>query len=338
MQLSHVTIRQALKIAKDLYDKRQWRRAARVLEQVVRRRPRNAEAQRLYAKVLMHLSRPAEAESALRQALAAAPDHPGLLNTLGLCLVLLGRLDEARPVLDRVEARTPQNPMVHRNLGLLHLIDNEYEAAEKSLRRALQLEPGFTSALANLGNTLQSMGRFDEAIDAFDRALSQTPDDASIRNDRGMCRLRAGDYERGFADYEARLRRHDQIARHRRIEAPPWDGSDFDGKTLVVYGEQGYGDIIHCARFMPMVKARGGTVVFQAKPPIKRLLGTVDGIDEVVTTDDERPPVDLKLPVFSLPGLFETRWPDVPADVPYIRVAEEADAPLDGAGLRVGLV
>ncbi|MCP4328477.1 MAG: tetratricopeptide repeat protein [Alphaproteobacteria bacterium] len=338
MQQKQISIPEALKLAKKLLANNQIGKAAQILGEVTQRQPSLVEAQQLYATALMQIDRAEDAEPALRRALNAAPDHVGLLNTLGLCLVLLGRLDEARDLLQRVETLVPSNPLVHRNLGLLHYYGHDYEDAEKAFRRTLRLEAGFVSALHNLGNVLEATARFDEAIEIYDRALRHAPKDPEMRFDRGLCYLRARDYERGFADYEARLNRRDQRARHQRFKPPLWDGGDFAGKTLIVYGEQGFGDIIQCARYLPGIKERGGTIIFYAPQQIKRLLETVAGVDRVVTPDEEMPAADLKVPVFSLPGLFETRWPDIPAKVPYVSAAPRDTSPLDGDGLKVGLV
>ena len=60
----------------------------------------------------------------------------------------------------------------------------------------------------------------------------------------------------------------------RPFPLPLWDGSPLDGKTLLIYMEQGLGDMIQFIRYASLVKERGGKVEATPLPPFDVLRGT----------------------------------------------------------------
>ncbi len=73
-----------------------------------------------------------------------------------------------------------------------------------------------------------------------------------------------------------------------------WDGSNFEGKTLLVHTEQGLGDSIQFIRYLPFVKKLGGRVILQCNQArLKLLFTTVSGIDELFIRGENLPNFDL---------------------------------------------
>jgi len=104
---------------------------------------------------------------------------------------------------------------------------------------------------------------------------------------------------------------------------PQWQGEPFEGRTLLVHPEQGFGDAIIACRFLPQVKARGGTVVLECKPELRRLLSELEGVDRIVPPGKPPEGVDLHCPVMSLAGLFDTTMDTLPP-TPNLHIPEEA--------------
>jgi hypothetical protein len=155
-----------------------------------------------------------------------------------------------------------------------------------------------------------------------------------------------GRMEDGWREYEWRLRlTGSQRAYPHRLSLPRWDGTRFDGKTLLVHDEQGFGDTIQFVRYLPMVKALGGSVVLETRSPLLALLKHVAGIDALAERSREGPSktdADLYIPLLSLPLVFNTTMQTIPTGVPYI-TADPARVPfwrrrIGGSGMRVGLV
>ena len=129
-------------------------------------------------------------------------------------------------------------------------------------------------------------------------------------------------------------------------EQPYWDGGSFVGKRLLVHYEQGFGDNIQFVRYLPMVKQRGGTVIFEVRKPLYDLFGQIEGIDEFVEAcpDGQAPRVDFDLHIspLDLPGLFETTLENIPCNIPYLCAEAEKTAywreRVDSDSFKVGLV
>ncbi len=104
-----------------------------------------------------------------------------------------------------------------------------------------------------------------------------------------------------------------------------WDGSPLAGKTILVYAELGLGDTIHFARFLPLVKARGGKVIFECQPALchadesqRHGFMAMAGVDQLVAAGSALPAFDVQIPLLSLPALFGTTLATIPNDVPYL--------------------
>src|SRR5690606_39168919 len=144
------------------------------------------------------------------------------------------------------------------------------------------------------------------------------------------------DFARGWDQYEWRMQMKSQLAKH-SLKSPLWDGRGFEGQTLLVYHEQGFGDVVQTARYLPMVKARGGKVVVACAPPIGKVMETVEGVDLVVTNDAAIPPHHFKLPVMALPRIFRQDIDNIPSATPYIKAPPVVLMGGEGAK-RVGIV
>ncbi|UCH04934.1 MAG: hypothetical protein JSW05_01900, partial [Candidatus Thorarchaeota archaeon] len=72
------------------------------------------------------------------------------------------------------------------------------------------------------------------------------------------------------------------------FDAPRWDGTAFPGKRLFIHCEQGLGDTLQFVRYLPMVKALGGTLILEAWKPLLGLLRQSVGVDELVELSWDR--------------------------------------------------
>ena len=187
------------------------------------------------------------------------------------------------------------------------------------------------------------LGRPGPAAADFARALADRQQDAGLHWNLGFARLMAGDYAGGWPEFE--WRRHDDRAEPpwRRFSQPTWRGEALEGRTILLYAEQGLGDTLQFLRYVPLVAARGGRVVLEVQPSLMPLMAGVDGPQQVIARDDPLPPFNLECPLMSLPRAFGTVVNEMPADIPYLRadaarVAHWRGRLAAGEGLRVGLV
>jgi tetratricopeptide (TPR) repeat protein len=288
---------------------RRYGEALAPLERAIQLLPGDAEAHIQRGVALLNLERNAEAVESFDRALAIRPDAPEVLNNRGIALTATGRLSEAL----------------------------------ESFIRSVVLSGMSADSHTNIGIVLKSLGRHREAAASFGRALAHKPEDPAARFALAFLHLTLGEFDLGWPLYEARFDVPALGNPARHFSAPRWNGMEpLAGKTLLVHAEQGLGDVIQFCRYLPLLTARGATVVFEVMPSLKPLLRTLPGAVRLVGRGEPQPPVDYFCPLLSLPLAFHTRLDTIPARVPYLaaepqRVAHWTERLRALPGLRVGV-
>ncbi|WP_343656327.1 tetratricopeptide repeat-containing glycosyltransferase family protein [Paraburkholderia caribensis] len=297
------------------------------------------------AEALNADSRVEEAEAAYRRAIDLEPPFLAAHNNLGNLLVSLGRLDEGAAAFRR--ALEFDGNYIHGlyNLGMALLRGSQPVEAEAAFRRALAVQSDHRDALHNLGTALKLQGRYDEAEAVYRQTLALAPDFADARWNLGVLLLTQGRLEEGWPHAEARL------AQQPKPDAVPppagmrqWLGESLEGRSLLLWHEQGYGDCVQFARYAPLLKTLGVRhLTLMCPEPMKPLMATMAGVDDVRSHTAGLPAHDYWAYPLSLPLRFGTRLDTVPAALPYLRALPERierwRARLAaGNGLKIGLV
>ncbi|MCP4268491.1 MAG: tetratricopeptide repeat protein [Candidatus Brocadiaceae bacterium] len=260
-----------------------------------------------------------EARTLLEKVTKLKPDHATAYNNLGTVLKEQGKPEEAVKCYNKSIILKPDYAMAHCNSGNLLKELGRFEEAEASCRRAISLQPDYADAHNNLGSTLQKRGKFDEAIISYNRSIKLSPDSISARINKSVALLLTENFEEGWPEYEWRL--HTKNCIPRAFKQPRWDGSTLNGKSILVHVEQGFGDTIQFVRYLPMVQAKSGHVIFECQKELVSLLKNCNGIDRIVEISSN-PDVnfDTHIPLLSLPGIFGTNIDSIPSGIPYITV------------------
>jgi tetratricopeptide (TPR) repeat protein len=279
-----------------------------------------------------------------RQAIAVWSTYPEAWNNLGCALQASNQIIEAESSFRRALELRPDYPEGHYNLGNVLRDSGRLEPAIDSFRRAIALRPNYSDAIGNLGNALHFVGRYDEAVQHYLSALSINAQNPSAHYNLGTTLLLRSDFEQGWAHYEWRRRVPAVAGMFRDFPQPRWDGKDLQGKRILIHPEQGLGDAIQFARFLPMVAQLNGRVILQCHRELLRLFAPMSGIHRIVITDEPVPEFDVHCPMLSLPLALGTTIGTIPSAVPYVQADEHGSARWRerlGAGdgrLRVGLV
>ncbi len=192
-------------------------------------------------------------------------------------------------------------------------------------------------AHASLGHLLAGMGRLPEAIAANGEAIALRPDFAAAHWNQGVAYLLGGDMEAGWRKYEWRKQRFP--GSFSALPGPQWDGGPIEGRTILVLAEQGFGDTIQFARYLPLLARRGARVVLQCAATIAPLLGAMPGVRTCAR--GTRPDYDCWIDQMSLPLLFGTTLATIPSAAGYLKPDPAQAARWEQRltdGLRVGLV
>lgn len=235
-----------------------------------------------------------------------------------------GRLAESAALWKAITAAAPQSPQAHANAASVLLELGDFETAEAEVRRALALAPEAAWAHYQLGRLLHFTRRFAEAEAAYREALARAPDDARTRLALGYLYLGIGDYGRGWPLYEARTEVAGQNAR--RLPLPgEWQGEPLAGRRLLVWPEQGFGDQIQFARFVPVLQQMGAQVTLVAPPELVALFEPLGAPVVEQQPQITLPATDLWTLLLSIPGRLGTTLATLPA-APYLSVPPERRA------------
>jgi len=270
---------------------------------------------------------------------------------LGVSLAARGRLEDAVAHLTRVIRERPEHADARKELGrmlvalgMMQVDRNRPDLAIPFFAQATAADGANPAAAANLGNALSTERRFDEALAATAEALRIAPSDIDIHVNRSVTLLKSGRLLEGWSENEWRLKKPGReklpaALKLPRLSALP-DG--LQGRTVVIYHEEGFGDTIQFLRYAELLKAAGAKVIAWMPEQLLRLVRDHRAIAECLSGDVTLPRFDFHCPVNSLPYVFGTTLDTIPAAVPYIAADSDLtaawNAALPTAPRRVGLV
>jgi tetratricopeptide (TPR) repeat protein len=286
-----------------------------------------------HANALLGAGRAEEALAEFRQVLARAPQHAEARLNCGIAHAALGQHVEAVAEFDAALAMMPGHPVAHYNRALALFELGRYAAAFEAHERVLAAAPEHAGAWLHRGRALAALNRHDEAVASYRKARAIGKDDADLNFSEALALLTLGDYRGGFSKYEARWRRTGMPAQKSRGR-PLWLGEyPLQRKTVLLHAEQGLGDTIQFARYVPLLAAAGAKIVLEVQSELTALLAQLPGGATIVARGEAPPAYDVHCPLGSLPLALRTEPDSVPADIPYLSAA---DAPLAKWSARIG--
>jgi tetratricopeptide (TPR) repeat protein len=309
----------ALRAGQKRYDE-----ALPLLERAVKARPEYAQGHHNLGVCLGLSGRREEAVNELQEAIRLRADYTEAWYNLGSVLDLLKRREESIVMLRQALRLNPKHTGARTNLfHVLHKL-GRFSEAQTSILEALREQPTSAEMHANLGTVLQMQGRIRESLACFDVALRFDPHCAMAQYNRATTLLVRGKWLEGWPGYEYRFGLDGKVShQYRHYPQPRWNGGPLDGKRIVVWAEQGLGDVLQFVRFAPQLAARGAKVIVECPRSMAAIVRTASGIERVAAEGDPASQADLHTPVASLPGLLKTTVATIPADVPYLHAPAE---------------
>jgi tetratricopeptide (TPR) repeat protein len=293
------------------------------LDRALALRPDDANALENRGSALLTLGRPPEALASFDGALARDARRPGALIGRGSARAALGQLNEALADFDAALMLAPGHPSALYNRGNALFALGRYAPALAAFDAAHKAAPQHPQALNNRGRALQALDRHREAVESFDKALALQKDYADAHFNRALSLLTLGDLERGFAEYEWRWRRSGMADTRRNYRGALWLGEyPLGGKTILLHAEQGLGDTVQFARYVPLLARAGAKVVLEVQPVLKVLFAALPAAAAVHARGEALPSYDVHCPLGSLPLACKTAPDTVPRDIPYLKADE----------------
>jgi len=291
--------------------------ALRALRAALRIAPGFAEAWHAQGVALCLRQRHEQGLASFQRALEICPEHVLAWIGSGLALHDLGRFETALASFDRALALNPQQLDAWKGRGLCLNRLQRHEEALVCCQRVLQTHPECAETWSNQGATLVELMRHEEALVSYERALDLDPDLADAHWNEALARLQLGQFGIGWKKYEYRWRRRQHPPLPPYGIPAPQKLSQLRGQRLLVWVEQGMGDIMQFCRYIPLLEQLGAQVLFQVPPALKRLMQSL-GAGRVIAGGEPCPPCDLQISLLSLPLLFGTTLQSIPATLPYL--------------------
>ncbi len=274
-----------LVIAREYIDAARYDAADRLLGHVLAAAPRHGETLHLKGYIAFKRNRGEEAAAFMEQALAAGAGQPRQLCNLAEVYRLIGRLDEGLRMVRRAQALTPTDAVAHFNESMLRYERLEPDECIRAARRAIALKPDMPEAHMRLGQTLLLTGAFAE----------------------------------GWDEYEWRYQIAGAQPLMPKTERPQWNGEELgEGQTLLLIADQGYGDVIMFARYLPWALARAKSVIVATSAELRSLLERHYPGAGYFSRWDECPPYVAYCPFSGLPRLAGTRLDSIPPLAPTL--------------------
>jgi tetratricopeptide (TPR) repeat protein len=347
--------------------------AIAVLSKVVARRPRESRALHMLGVAHAMTGRTREAEDFLRKAKDEKPQSAQILTDLaalltqqkrdrealpllesackrdpnfqlaqfycGIALSNLARPAEALKFFDRLAAADPVNTVYQQNRAALLAELERFDEADVIADQILKRHSTMSEALLVKSVAATGRGDLDEAVAICDRIVSRDRNFIKAVFHRGYVNLLAGRLAAGWGDYEARFAR-DNIAPP-LSGVPLWAGEALQGKSILVFAEQGLGDTLMMCRYLPLLVERGAEVLLLVRRSMFRILhGVTDNVQCVDSAPGDRR-IDFQIGMMSLPGRFQTELATIPAKSPYLFAEAEKVAEwkqrIGEHGFKVGI-
>jgi tetratricopeptide (TPR) repeat protein len=262
-----------------------------------------------------------------------------------------GRVEDAERIYRQVLAQFPAQPEALVYLGIAQFDRRQFEQSAESYRQALKIRDQFPIAWNNLGNTLRMLGEVDAAESCFETALAQDPKYLSAYKNRGTLWVWTGEIQRGMQWYEKGLEIDPGNAElHRNlgvinlllgkydvgwpeyrwrwrmpgtyrpsITAPVWQGEPLNGKTILLYPEQGRGDAIQFVRMTKLLQDCGARVVLQCMPEMIALFTSARGVDQLLPMQVAIPAVDYHASLIDAVDVWYTQHQELPFATEWIQ-------------------
>lgn len=304
------------------------------IEQALNRAQAAAQAKRLN-----------EASGICADILALSPDQPAALALQGIVAAMAGDPERGVVLLRRAIKLRPGNATWYAHLGSLCRVTYRMEEALAAGQEAIRLDGANADHLVNLSLIFVDMDQRDRAIVCLLRALGLNHDHADGHLAMAQNLLAMGDFDAGWMEYEWRNLTDAGKAAMPAITSAPWNGMRIPTGRLLLIGDQGYGDTIQFARYIPMAAERCQELVLGCSAELQPLLTNLPGVAQYCHRWTDVPGHAAHCRLSSLPYLFRTDLQNIPSPTSYLkadpaRIAHWRDrlnATLPSGVKRIGL-
>lgn len=324
-------VQSALKRVEELLAENKTLEAGIITKQLLTVAPDNLEALQYFGLILFRHRQFEEAINVIKKALELDPSNAENHNNIALAYLNVCDFEKAILHIEKAIPLNVHNYNFVNNKGLILRSAGDLDRAIECFRSIALTEEKNDHILANLGSAYGQKNMIDEAIDCFEQAIQNNPDNLGAHVDLAYAYHLKGDWVNAWREYEYRIPYWGSSGRFNKLYAQEkrWDGKkSLKNKTIVVYCEQGAGDMIQFVRFLPKLRDLGANVRIETTKELAPLFGDFDIINMDVLWDSTKGPqiinesevkYDYHCSVLSLPYLLGLFTPDLfMSDKPYL--------------------
>ena len=301
----------------------------------------------MLASEYLRMGRLDEAEALANAALAQEPNSADALHVLARVAFRRGELVRAAALATEAATHEPSAAQHVQLRRAIYEARGDFQEAAAAAQRVVELLPNDAMAYHELGAALGLLGDIDGVRRAAEAAIALSPDLASAHFMRATALLLTGEFAEGWREYEWRLRLQGTAGGIPPADWLRWNGTPMpEEQRLLLFADQGRGDIIQFARYIDWAAERCPNIVVSCPGEMWPVLRQFTVLRGIVEQWYQAGACVAYVPLGSLPMLAETRVASIPAPVPYLRAnparvatwRARLDSLLPAGARRIGLV
>ena len=321
---------------------KQYEAAFTAYEKAITANPKYAEAWTNKSNLLSKLNRNEEAITCCKNAIAIDPEYTPAYSNLAAYQAALFEYDLALKSAEKAIALDPTYAKAWLNKGSVLNYLGDYTQAMTCFDRAIDLQPNYPDAWANKGVSHYELLNLEDSIACCNKAIESDPSYIDSYWNKSFAQLMLGRFDEGWVNYEYRWRRNN-TDQYLYPNLPALTSlSDLRNKKILVWAEQGFGDTLQFARYIPKLIELGAQVTFEVQGALNSLFQNQYACT-LISKGDPIGDIDLQTPLLSLPLLFQTDLHSIPSNTPYIQVSPKEiekwknKLPLEKNKLNIGI-
>jgi tetratricopeptide (TPR) repeat protein len=197
-----------LSLYEERWGARDMKRIESLIDEYVRRFPKDPESYQMRAGFLATNGRMPEAIAEYERLISVNPNYAIAYNTLGYYWARKGETAKGEDYLKRYRFLASDQANPYDSLGELYAFTGRYDEAEENLRKAIAIKEDFYAAWGHLGTVEVGRGDPLKAAEYFLKASENAPNSFSRYDFRflaAMCLVDAGRVDEALKDFDASM-------------------------------------------------------------------------------------------------------------------------------------
>lgn len=242
-----------------------------------------------------------------------------VIGLKGLSLIQLHRLYEAEMLIRQSLRHSSQSPNLKTVLVKILCEQGAFGEAIALLHELSRQLPKSWNVMNNLGYIFNNVGDVEKALTLYRQAISIAPNETLLRVNHSIALLKIGRFAQGWQEHEWRLKLpfHTSLP-YKKILPTLTPGTSLKGKKILITHEEGLGDSLMYARYIPLLSETGASIHVWGSEQLSSLIDRIEGVN-ISQVGGTCPDYDYHCPFISLPRAL-TLYPSMPFNIstPYL--------------------